>query len=224
MKVANQTLHQQVVELIKEMIESGELRLGQKIDEITLAESFGVSRTPIREALRILNNQGVIDLVPHKGAFVRQFSIKEIDDMFQVMSILEGMCAELAAAKMTTADFKRVERLHKDLERYYEAKNHKAYNATNSKLHSLIQEIAGNAAINEVIAGLRQKVLLFRFRQLYEPERFKKSIQEHRKLLDALEKRDPKKAKAVMKAHLLAQSKALINILQKKGMEENSQQ
>lgn len=219
MKVSNQTLHQQVVELIKEMIESGKLRLGQKIEEITLAESFGVSRTPIREALRILNNQGVVNLVPHKGAFVRQFNIKEIEDMFQVMSILEGMCAELAADKMTPADFKKVEKLHKDLERHYKANNHKAYNEINSKLHSLIQEIAGNAAINEVIAGLRQKVLLFRFRQLYEPERFKKSIQEHRKLLYALEKRNSKKAKEVMKAHLLAQSKALINILKKNGME-----
>lgn len=221
MKVTNNTLHQQVVEIIRDIIDTGELKLGQKIDEVQLSQSFGVSRTPIREALRILNNQGIVDLVPHKGAFIRQFSIKEIDDMFQVMAILEGMCAELAAAKMTPADLKKIEKLHKDLERNYKANDHKAYKKTNSILHALIQEIAGNAAINEVIAGLRQKILLFRFRQLYEPERFKKSIREHRVLLDALKQKDSKKAKEAMQKHLLAQSRTLINIIKEKEMEKN---
>lgn len=221
MKVANQTLHQQVVEMIKEMIELGDLRLGQKIDEISLAASSGVSRTPIREALRILNNQGVIDLVPHKGAFVRRFSIKEIDDMFQLMAVLEGMCAELAVPKITPADLKKIKNLHKDLERHYKANDHNAYKKTNSKLHCLIREIAGNAAINEVIEGLHQRILLFRYKQLYEPKRFKSSIEEHRALLNALEKKDPKKAKEAMQKHLVAQSKALINIIQNKGLEEN---
>jgi DNA-binding GntR family transcriptional regulator len=221
MKLSNQTLHQQVADLLEEMIHSGELRRGQKINEIGLSEMMGVSRTPIREALRILNSQGVVDLVPHKGAFVSQFTIKEIDDMFQVMALLEGMCAELAAAKVTTTDLKKIERLQKELERHYKAKDHKSYVEINNKLHALIQDIAGNTAINDVIKGLRQKILLFRYKQLYEPERFKKSIKEHRELFKALHERNPKKAKNAMKRHLLAQSKALVGLIEKKEMEKN---
>jgi DNA-binding GntR family transcriptional regulator len=220
MKISNQTLHEQVAVLIQEMIHSGELRRGQKINEILLSESMGVSRTPIREALRLLNSQGVVDLVPHKGAFVSQFSIKEIDDMFQVMAVLEGMCAELAAAKINDAGLKKLESLQKELERHYKAKDHKSYVQTNNKIHALIQDISGNDSINGVIKGLRQKILLFRYKQLYEPERFKKSIQEHRDLFKALQEKNPKKAKNVMKRHLLAQSKALVNLIEKKEKEE----
>lgn len=221
MKVANQTLHSQVVLSITEMIERGEIGLGQKIEEASLAESFGVSRTPIREALRILNKQGVVELVPHKGAFVRKFSIKEIEDIFQLLAILEGTCAELAVSKMTPEDVKKIEKLHGDLERQYKAKDYNAYKKASNKLHRYLMEIAGNAAIIEAIEEFNQKIVLYRNRQLYEPDRLNKSIQAHRKLLDALLEKKGQKAKTAMKRHLLAVSKAVVNLIQTKGIAEN---
>lgn len=216
MKIENQTLHQKVVELIKEMIDLGQLNMGEKIDEVSLSESSGVSRTPIREALRILNNQGVVELVPHKGAFVKRFSIKEIEDMFEVIATLESMCAEAAAIKITPKDLEKIERIHKDLERCHKDRDYKEYKKANIRLHAAIQEIAGNAEVNRIISELRERTLLLRRKQLYEGDRFKKSIQEHRSLLNALRKKDHKKAKSVMEKHLFAQAKALIESIQKK--------
>jgi DNA-binding GntR family transcriptional regulator len=221
MKVANQTLHSQVVLSITEMIEKGEIGLGQKIEEVSLAESFGVSRTPIREALRILNKQGVVELVPHKGAFVRTFSIKEIEDIFQLLAILEGTCAELAVSKMTPEDLKKIEKLHNDLERRYMANDHNAYKKASNKLHRRLMEIAGNAAIIEAIEEFNQKIVIYRNRQLYEPDRLKKSIIAHRKLLDALLEKKGKKAKTAMKRHLLAVSKAVVNLIQTREIAED---
>jgi DNA-binding GntR family transcriptional regulator len=214
-KIVLKQLHEQVAQNINEMIRKGELRRGQKINETRLCELMGVSRTPIREALRTLNTQGIIDLVPHKGAFVSQFSIQEINDMFEVMSMLEGMCARLAVKKMAAADLKKIERLHEKLEHHYRKKDHKSYLEINEILHVLLQKLTGNKTLNEVANGLRQKILLFRHKQLYEPERFDRSIQEHRDLLDAFRKKDSRLAEKVMKKHLIQQCKALVGLYTK---------
>ena len=99
-KIQAKTMHQEVASQIRKMIHKGVLVQGQKINEKQLCESMGVSRTPVREALRLLKSDGLINLVPHKGAFVSQPCIEEINDMFEVMSVLEGTCARLASSKM----------------------------------------------------------------------------------------------------------------------------
>ena len=205
-----ETTHQKVVELMSEMIQRGDLQRGEKLNEMKLCDMLGVSRTPIREALRSLHTMGLIDLVPHKGAFVSQFSADETKDMFEVMSTLEGMCARLATQKMSNADFEKIEVLHKNLEKYYRTKDHKEYLETNQEYHSFVQKIAGNKALNEVVNGIRQKILLCRHKQLYLPKRFDCSIKEHRNILEAFRQRDEKKAEKLMSKHLLAQAKALV--------------
>jgi DNA-binding GntR family transcriptional regulator len=211
-KIELTTAHKEVAALISKMINNGELRKGEKVNEMRLCDLLGVSRTPIREALRTLNTQGLIDLVPHRGAFVSQFSTDEINDMFDVMSMLEGMCARLATQKMSNANFKKIEEFHQKLEDKYSAKDHKAYLEINSQYHSFIQEIAENKTLNEVVNGIRQKILLYRHKQLYEHKRFDHSIQEHRDLLEAFRKRDSKKAEKMMKRHLARQGKALVGL------------
>ncbi len=216
-RIILRTAHQEVAELISKMIHKGELQKGEKINENKLSGLIGVSRTPIREALRTLSTLGLIDFVPHKGAFVMQFSTKEIKDMFDVMSMLEGMCARIATQKMSKADFEKIEAFHQKLEDHFRAKDHKEYLEINHEYHSFIQEIAGNKTLNEVINGVRQKILLFRHKQLYEPKRFDHSIQEHRDLLETFRKKDAKKAEKLMKRHLAEQGKALVSF---QGKEE----
>ena len=211
-KIQAKTMHQEVASQIRKMIHKGVLVQGQKINEKQLCESMGVSRTPVREALRLLKSDGLINLVPHKGAFVSQPCIEEINDMFEVMSVLEGTCARLAASKMMEKDLTKIESLHEELERHYENRDHEAYLKTNNVFHEFIQELAGNKVLNDVINGLRQKISLYRQRQLYQPERFRQSIQEHRDLLDALRMRDPGSSEYLMKRHLLMQCKALVGL------------
>lgn len=215
-KIRTKTLHQEIVAQIQKMIHTGILVKGQKIDEKRLCESMGVSRTPVREALRLLKSEGLIDLIPHKGAYVSQPCIEEINDMFEVMSVLEGTCARLAAAHMNEKDLRKIESLHEELEEHYRHRDHEAYLKRNHVFHVFIQKLAGNKVLNDVINGLRQKISLYRQRQLYQPERFRQSIQEHRDLLDAFRKKDPGSAEYLMKRHLLMQCKALVGLYSSK--------
>lgn len=211
-KIETKTLHQEVTARIREKIRRGDLVGGQKIDEKQLSELMCVSRTPVREALRILHSEGIVDLIPHKGAFVTRPSIEEIQNLFEVMSVLEGTCARLAAQKITKEDFGKIEYLHRELEKQFRKKNPEAYLEVNHKLHVLIQEVSGNKILIDVLNGLRQKILLHRHRQLYHKDRFKKSMQEHRQLLEALRKRNPALADTCMKRHLIKQCKALVDL------------
>lgn len=211
-KIVTHTLHHEVVKRIREMIRSGDLRRGQKIDEKSLSESMGVSRTPIREALRILHSEGLIHLMPQRGAWVSQPRIEDIQDMFDVMSTLEGMCARLAAEKITPQALKKIETLHERLEKHYRAWDHKGYLDNNEEFHLFIQELAGNKVLNETIKGLRRKILLYRHEQLYHLDRFHESIAEHRQIMDALRNKDVELAETFMKRHLLNQGKALFEV------------
>ncbi|MBL7205742.1 MAG: GntR family transcriptional regulator [Desulfobacteraceae bacterium] len=219
-KIHTKTLHQEIVSQIHEMISKGVLVRGQKIDEKRLCESMGVSRTPVREALRLLKSDGLIDLIPHKGAYVSQPCIEEINDMFEVMSVLEGTCARLAVANMKGKDFKRIESLHEELEEHYRNRDYEAYLKKNHVFHIFIQELAGNKVLNDVINSLRQKILLYRQKQLYQPERFEQSIQEHGDLVEGFRKRDPVSAELLMKHHLLMQCKALVGLYASKVVKE----
>jgi len=219
-KIRATTLHQEIVSRIRKMIQKGILVRGQKVNEKDLCESLGVSRTPVREALRQLTSEGLIQLIPHKGAFVSQPCIEEISDLFEVMSVLEGTCARLAATRMKEKDLHRIEALQEELETHYQNRDHEAYLKTNHVFHVFIQELTGNRVLNDVINGLRQKILLYRQRQLYQPERFDQSIQEHRNLLGAFRTRDPESAESLMKHHLLMQCKALVRLYAHEAGEE----
>ena len=215
-RIRAKTLHQVVADQMREMIRGGTLALGQKINEKRLCDSMGVSRTPVREAIRILHSEGLIDLVPNRGAFVSQPCIEEINDMFQVMSVLEGMCARLATERMTPGDFQRVASIHQELERHFLERNHESYLDVNQRFHVLVQALSGNKVLHDVINGLRRKILLYRHKQLYQPKRFESSIQEHRDLLEAFRRRDAARAETFMKRHLLKQCEALLGLYAEK--------
>jgi DNA-binding GntR family transcriptional regulator len=210
-KIKLKAIHEDVASQIRAMIRDGALVKGQKIDEKHLYESMGVSRTPVREALRILNAEGLVELIPNKGAYVSDPPIEVIQDLFEVISVLEGTSARLAAQKMNSQDFAKIESLHQDLERYYSVRDHKAYLQRNHVLHELIEDITGNKVLKQVIESLKQKVLIYRHRQLYEEDRFNQSIREHRDLLEAFRKRDAELAEVAMRRHLMNQCKALVS-------------
>ena len=203
------SLAQEIADRIRVMIRKGELKIGDQIVEKRLCEVLGVSRTPLREALRLLSSEGLFELVPNKGAFVAQPSMEEVRQMFWVMGMLEGACARMCAERMTDKDLKELEKLHRQLEKYAAAKNREKYMEVNHRYHTLIQELAGNKTLAEVISGLRQKILLYRYRQIEQPNRLERSMEEHRNLHAAFRKRDPDAAESLMKEHLLKQCEAL---------------
>ncbi|HSH69395.1 MAG TPA: GntR family transcriptional regulator [Deferrisomatales bacterium] len=212
-KITSRSLGQAAADQIRELIRRGTLRTGERIVENQLCAKLGISRTPLREALRSLSSEGLVRLVPNRGAFVTQPSVAEIRELFEVMGILEGACACMAAEKLTDAGLGELERLHEDLERHYAARDHEAYIIANNLYHTFVQERARNGTLSAVINGLRAKIFLHRFRQLYVQDRFDRSIGEHRELLAAFRDRDAVRAEAVMKSHLSRQCDALVENL-----------
>jgi DNA-binding GntR family transcriptional regulator len=207
--IEKKTLHEEIANNLRELIMAGELQKGDKIKEDELCSSMGISKTPLREALRVLSVEGLIRLVPNRGSFVSTPTFEEIREMFGVMSVLEGVCAREAAEKMGEKDLAILEKLHKKLEENYRRKAQREYIRINNQFHSFLQELAGNRTLNQIVNGLRKKILLYRYQSLNLPERFAQSIQEHRDLLEAFRKKDPKKAETLMRRHLKKQCDAL---------------
>ncbi len=217
MKRKIKALHERIADNLKQMILAGKLTEGDKIREDDLCASMDISKTPLREALRVLSAQGFITLIPNRGAFVAAPTFEEIRDMFDVMSVLEGLCAQAAAQKMNDKEFSRLEKLHDRLEESFKIGNPKRYVQDNNIFHTFVQKLAGNQILNQIISGLRQRILLYRFQSLNHPDRMKQSIQEHRKILAAFRKRDAKEAESLMRIHLDNQFEALETL---KGLKE----
>lgn len=209
MKFKKATYHVQIADMLRDMIMTGKLKEGDKVNEGKLCETMGISKTPMREAIRVLSVEGLIRLVPNRGAFVTKPEFEEIAEMFDVMSLLEGFCAREACQKMTSKNFARLEKLHAKLEENFERHDQEEYIRTNNQYHSVVQEIAGNRTLNQIVSGLRKKILLYRFQSLNLPQRFASSIREHRDLLEAFRQRNHSKAETLMQAHLQNQSQAL---------------
>jgi DNA-binding GntR family transcriptional regulator len=207
--IQKKTLHEEIADNLREMIMSGELREGDKIKENVLCDMMGISKTPLREALRVLSAEGLIRLVPNRGSYVTTPTFEEIKEMFDVMRVLEGVCARTAVEKMRDRDLSKLEKLHQKLEKNFRRKDQKEYIHQNNLYHAFVQELAGNKTLNQIVNGLRQKILLYRFQSLNLPGRFEQSIQEHRSLLAAFRDKDPKKAEMLMKSHLKKQCDAM---------------
>ena len=205
-------LAQEAAKRIREMIRKGALKKGDRILEAPMCQTMGVSRTPLREALRILSSEGLIELIPNRGAYVAQPSIKDIGEMFYVMSILEGTCARVCVEKMDDEGLRRLDDLYRKLEQHCQAEDREKYMAVNHSFHSMVQELAGNSVLSEVIDALRQKILLYRYRQIYQPNRLKESMQEHRLLQRAFRERNPEAAERFMQEHLTRQFNALKSV------------
>ena len=200
--IEKKTLHEEIANNLRELIMSGGLQEGDKIKEDELCSSMGISKTPLREALRVLSVEGLIKLVPNRGSFVSTPTFEEIREMFDVMSVLEGICARAAAKKMSAKDLATLEKLHNKLEKNFKRRAQREYIRINNQFHSFVQELAGNRTLNQIVNGLRQKILLYRYQSLNLPERFEQSIQEHRDLIEAFRKKDLEKSRNIDAAAL----------------------
>jgi DNA-binding GntR family transcriptional regulator len=203
------SLHEEVATRLRNMIFERQLAPGQWIDELALAREWQISRTPLREALKVLAAEGLVLPVPRQGCKVAEMSEDEADELLPIMALLEGRCAYEAVRKAGEADIRRLQQLHAQLERHAAAQDIEAYYRANHEFHSAVQTLAGNRWLDRATGDLRRFVRLLRGRQLHWPGRIEASINEHRVLLDAIVQRDAARAERVMHDHLMAQLAAL---------------
>jgi DNA-binding GntR family transcriptional regulator/TRAP-type C4-dicarboxylate transport system substrate-binding protein len=208
--IASASLAQQVADRLRQEIHDGALRPGDRLDEQELADRLGVSRTPVREALRRLAAQGLVEERARRGCFVASLTVQDLQDIFPIMARLEGWVAHQVAARADAAALAGLEALHERLERLASAEDTSRYWDTNYDFHVAMQAIAGNRWLQELLGGLRGKLSLARHRSLKLPGRIHASLAEHRALMRALRRRRPEEAEAVMRGHLLSQLDAVL--------------
>jgi DNA-binding GntR family transcriptional regulator len=203
------SLHDGVAARLRQMVFDRQLTPGQWVDEKQLAEAWQISRTPLREALKVLAAEGLVELVPQRGCRVVQLTDADADQLFPVMALLEGRCAHEAALRASDAEIAELQRLHAELERHAEAADVDGYYRANHVFHSRVQALADNRWLDRATGDLRRFMRLLRGRQLNLPGRIERSINEHRVLIDALVQRDAARAERAMHDHLMAQLHAL---------------
>ena len=203
------SLHDGVAARLRTMIFDAKLGPGDWVDEKALATAWQISRTPLREALKVLASEGLVELVPHRGCRVIEIGDGDADDLFPVMALLEGRCAFEAVRNAGDADLAQLRHLHAELERHAAARDIDGYYRANHDFHSRVQALADNRWLDRVTGDLRRFMRLMRGRQLQLPGRIEASINEHRVLMDAFEQRDAARAERAMHDHLLAQLVAL---------------
>lgn len=212
MRIVQQALYLEVADRMRGMIDAHALVPGAWIDESTLAGQLGISRTPLREALKVLAAEGLVRLEPRRGCFVNELSERDLDEIFPLMALLEGRCAYEAARNATAQDLEALEGLHAELARHAGAGEIDAYYETNFQIHEAIQRLAGNRWLSGLISDLRKVLRLSRHKSLKLPGRINESCAEHLSIFAALKAHDPEGAEALMKTHLLRQRAALTTL------------
>lgn len=209
MRLVQNSLHQEVAGTLREQIFAGLLAPGSFLDESALCESLQISRTPLREALKVLTAEGLLRHEPRRGCFVNEVTEQDLDDIFPVIALLEGRCAYEAARRATDADLAALATLHERLNGHARAGRINDYYATNFAIHEAIILLANNRWLAMAIADLRKILKLARLQQLHAPGRLTQSLSEHMTVFAALQSRDSEGAEAAMRTHLLRQREAL---------------
>lgn len=190
----HQTLREKILETIRESILSGKLRPGEKVAEPELAERFGISRTPIREAFRQLESEGYLTVIPRKGAVVTALSERDVEEFYSIKSILEGYAARMAAERLSEKDIERLETINERLAALAREGDVKTFFRVHNEFHDLFIRAAGNDKLFELISQLVLKFNRLRMASLALPGRMEISVQEHKKILDAFRRHDAEQA------------------------------
>ena len=209
MRVVHNSLHEQVADTLRQEIFNGALAPGSFVDEAVLCVRLEISRTPLREALKVLTAEGLVRHEPRRGCFVNEVTEQDLDEIFPVIALLEGRCAHEAALHASDADLVALEALHDMLQKAAHGKRIVDYYETNYAIHEAIITLANNRWLAQVIGDLRKILKLARLQQLHAPGRLEQSLSEHMAVFAALKARDGEGAEAAMRTHLTRQREAL---------------
>ncbi|MDX1268045.1 MAG: GntR family transcriptional regulator [Oceanisphaera sp.] len=197
------SLHEEVADCVRTMIIEGELKEGQRIHEPELCQQLDISRTPLREALKVLHSEGLVTIEPNRGAWVATITPEEIREHFEIISSLERRAAELTAVRASESELARLSKLQDKLERHYQAQERNEYFETNQQIHRLIIELAGNDTLTQLHHQLMNRVSRGRYLAIGMQHRWEESVEEHRALLDALHARNAELAGRILAEHVL---------------------
>lgn len=196
------TLAVKTVEHLRQLIFDGDLEPGARLAEEDLSQRFGVSRTPLREALKLLSSEGLVTIEPNRGATVTELSTAELAEMFPVMGVLEALAGELAAAHANDDDLKALRALHEEIVEHYNRRDLKSYFAANQRFHERLLEATHNETLRKHYHQLAGRVRRARYRANLSAKRWEQSVAEHEQIIGLLEGRDGAALAKALRAHI----------------------
>jgi DNA-binding GntR family transcriptional regulator len=199
LSLAPRALYEEVAELLRQRIFRRELEPGSWIDEVKLAQEYGISRTPLREALKVLAAEGLVTMKVRRGAYVTEVSEQDLAEVYHLLALLESDAAAVVAERATDAELKELQKLHKELEAA--VKDRERFFAVNERFHMRLLELAANRWRNQMVADLRKVMKLNRHNSLLKAGRVQESLAEHAAVMRALAARDAAAARERMQEH-----------------------
>ena len=204
-------LREVIFNSLREAIIIGELRPGERLMEVQLAEKMGVSRTPVREAIRKLELEGLVDMVPRKGAHVAELSVKDIMDVLEVRASLDGLATALAAERITDDELKELKFINGQFASYIEKENLNGSIKKDAEFHDIIYKASRNDKLLTILNNLREQVQRFRVIYLKDYSSPKNLIKEHNDIFDAVSTRTIESAQSFAKTHILNQEATILS-------------
>jgi len=212
-KLARQHLHETVVSHLRQMIVESVFPPGMKLNERELCETMGISRTPLREALKALAAEGLIEIAPNRGASVYKMSQQEVWETFEFVSGLEALAGEHACARITPEEVAEIRALHDAMLACRERGDLPGYYNRNQAIHNKISEAARNSVLHQTYLGMNRRLQSLRLKSNIIPEKWDQAIDEHCQMMEALEARDGKRLAAILSRHLLDKRESVMELI-----------
>ncbi len=212
--IARPSLFEQLADRLRQMIIEQDLPPGSRIDEKRLCEIFEISRTPLREALKVLASEGLVELMPNRSARVSALHREGVAEMFDVISWLDREAGRLAARNITDDQLNELKKIHAKMLQMYKQRKKTEYFRLNGSLHRLIIEAAGNQVLRDMYANILVHVQRARYFSLELQNHWDRGVKEHEEILDALDQRDGQLASRLLYRHVRATGEKMISLFQ----------
>lgn len=205
-----QPLREVVCETLREAIRTGILQPGERLMEIKLAEELGVSRTPVREAIRKLELEGYVIMMPRRGTYVANLSIRDVNEVFEIRTSLDSLASGLAAERITEEELERLERLLVMIGEYIEQNDMEKIVETDTEFHDILYQASRNSRLIGIIMNLREQLTRFRSMSMAYPGRLKETLEEHSRIVEAIAQGNVKMAQKASELHMEKSEKTLL--------------
>jgi DNA-binding GntR family transcriptional regulator len=208
-------LTQQAYQKIREAIINGELKPGERLVEQRICKEFEVGRSPVREAIRLLQMEGHVDVVPNRGVTITKISIEELKNIYDIVSVLEGFATEQTTQHFTKRELNKLRSVQRELSRVGDTKDYRKYIKLNSQFHDYIVNACENSELSKIIRSLRDKIRRYRYMSIINPDgNLENYIEAHEKILENISKGKAKQAGVEMRKHVLESKEMVIAFLE----------
>jgi DNA-binding GntR family transcriptional regulator len=211
--IPRQVLHQEVATRLRQRIVEGQIAPGAKLNERALSELLNVSRTPLREAIKMLAAEGLVELLPNRGAVAASLSEQDVADTFEVIAGLEGQSGELAAQRITEAELSEIRALHYEMLAAFTRRDLSTYYRLNAQIHTLINAAARNPVLTQTWRNVNARLQALRFRSNFDEAKWQRAVKEHERMVELLAARDAEGLRQLLVTHLEHKRDAVLELM-----------